>query len=51
MACHEHGWVEADSILVNKTRVGQASRQDSSSDFNLSGWLNLQPRIAVSMSP
>src|SRR6266567_5125739 len=34
-ATTEHDGVEVDSILVNKTKVGQASCQDWSGNFNL----------------
>ena len=35
--------MEVDSILINKTKVGQASRQVWSGNFNLPNELSLQP--------
>ena len=43
LAATKHDGVEVESILINKTKVGQASRQVWSGDFNLASELCLQP--------
>ena len=39
----KHDGVEVESILINKTKIGQASRQVWSGDVNLACALSLQP--------
>ena len=39
----KHDGVEVEPILIDKTKVGQASRQVWSGDFNLPNELSLQP--------
>ena len=43
LAATKYDWMEVDSILINKTKVGQASRQVWSGNFNLPNELSLQP--------
>jgi hypothetical protein len=43
IAAANHDGVEVESILIDETKVGQASRQDWSANFNLAGPLSLQP--------
>jgi len=43
LAATKHDGVEVESILINETKVGQASRQIWSSDFNLPSEFGLQP--------
>ena len=43
LAATKHDGVEVESILIDKTNVGQASRQVWSGDFNLPNELSLQP--------
>ena len=43
LAATKYDGVEVKSILINKTKVGQASCQVWSGNFNLPNWLCLQP--------
>jgi hypothetical protein len=43
LAATQHDGVEVESIFINKTKIGQASRQVWSGDFNLPNALSLQP--------
>ena len=43
LAATQHDGVEVESILIDKTKIGQASRQFWSGDFNLPDALSLQP--------
>ena len=43
LAATKHDGVEVQSILINKTKIGQASRQVWSGNFNLPNELSLQP--------
>ena len=43
LAATEHDGVEVEPILIDETKVGQASRQVWSGDGNLPGALGLQP--------
>jgi hypothetical protein len=44
MACAtKYDWMEVESILINKTKVGQASCQVWSGNSNLLDELSLQP--------
>src|SRR5262249_46986229 len=43
LAAAQHDGVEVEAILINKTKVGQASRQVWSADCNLPNVLSLQP--------
>ena len=43
LAATKHDGVEVESILIDKTKVGQASRQVWSANCNLPNELSLQP--------
>src|SRR6202051_1485697 len=43
LAATKHEGAEVESILINKTKVGQASRQVWSANFDLPNALSLQP--------
>ena len=43
LASTEHNGAEVESILIDKTGLGQALRQDWSGNLNLTNQLGLQP--------
>ena len=43
LAAPKHDGAEVESILIDKTGLGQALRQDWAANVNLAGQLSLQP--------
>src|SRR5258707_7012423 len=43
LATTKHDGAEVESVLIDKTGLGQALRQDCSADLNLASQLSLQP--------